>query len=115
MNSLKNVFYFIGKPRKCEVKLKCKPDDPVSKVTIYLMEPKKCEYVLGVESPLVCDILHLADEETGLLPEIRDEFFERSEDGRPSFWRWESILYSCNNRFCFLKKALSRNPLLHCV
>ena len=26
------------------------------------MEPKTCEYVLGVESPLVCDILASADE-----------------------------------------------------
>ena len=45
-----------------EVKLKCKKSDSPSAVSIYLLEPKTCEYVLGVESPLVCDILSTADE-----------------------------------------------------
>lgn len=51
-----------GKPRHVEVKLKCKKSDSPSAVSIYLLEPKTCEYVLGVESPLVCDILASADE-----------------------------------------------------
>lgn len=57
-----------GKPRHIEVKLKCKPADSPSTVTLYLLEPKTCEYVLGVESPLVCDILPHADQQTGLMP-----------------------------------------------
>jgi len=51
-----------GKPRHVEVKLKCKKSDSPSAVSLYLLEPKTCEYVLGIESPLVCDIMHLADE-----------------------------------------------------
>jgi len=57
-----------GAPRHIEVKLKCKKADSPSAVTLYLLEPKPCEYVLGVESPLVCDILPHADPESGLMP-----------------------------------------------
>ena len=77
-----------GKPRQIEVKLKCKTADSPSTVTLYLLEPKvdilknislfvdcnilpllqTCEYVLGVESPLVCDLLPHADPSTGLFP-----------------------------------------------
>ena len=54
--------FITGKPRHVEVKLKCKKSESPSAVSIYLLEPKTCEYVLGVESPLVCDILASADE-----------------------------------------------------
>ena len=57
-----------GKPRKIEVKMKCKQADSPSTVSLYLLEPKICEYVLGVESPLVCDILPHVDPNTGLFP-----------------------------------------------
>jgi len=57
-----------GKERQIEVKLKCKKADSPSTVTLYLLEPKTCEYVLGVESPLVCDILPHADE-NGMMPQ----------------------------------------------
>ena len=83
-----------GKPRQIEVKLKCKAADSPSTVSLYLLEPKvnnrqqlhnlcpiivnlltnikyniqTCEYVLGVESPLVCDLLPHADPKTGLFP-----------------------------------------------
>lgn len=57
-----------GKHRQIEVKLKCKPADSPSTVSLYLLEPKTCEYVLGVESPLVCDLLPHADPNTGLFP-----------------------------------------------
>ena len=57
-----------GKPRKIEVKMKCKQADSPSTVSLYLLEPKICEYVLGVESPLVCDILPHVDSDTGLFP-----------------------------------------------
>ena len=29
---------------------------------LFLLEPKTCEYILGVESPLICEILEHADE-----------------------------------------------------
>lgn len=53
-----------GKPRQIEVKLKCKeikghPDV----VSLYLKEPKPCEYVLGVESPIVCPLLETVDKD----------------------------------------------------
>jgi len=51
-----------GKPREIEVKLKCKQSQSLSAVTLYLLEPKTCEYILGVESPLICDILNRADD-----------------------------------------------------
>ena len=48
--------------------MKCKQADSPSTVSLYLLEPKICEYVLGVESPLVCDILPHVDPDTGLFP-----------------------------------------------
>jgi len=57
-----------GLPRQIEVKMKCKPADSPSTVSLYLLEPRTCEYVLGVESPLVCDILPHADTQSGLFP-----------------------------------------------
>lgn len=32
-------------------------------MSLYLLEPKTCEYILGVESPIICDILHLVDQD----------------------------------------------------
>eukprot|EP00088_Acartia_fossae_P000876 TRINITY_DN10336_c0_g1_i4.p1 TRINITY_DN10336_c0_g1~~TRINITY_DN10336_c0_g1_i4.p1 ORF type:complete len:548 (-),score=123.65 TRINITY_DN10336_c0_g1_i4:498-2024(-) len=57
-----------GTPRHVEVKLKCKEAESASFVSLYLLEPKTCQYVLGIESPLVCDILPQADSDTGLMP-----------------------------------------------
>lgn len=57
-----------GKKRQTEVKLKCMDGAASSTaVSLYLMEPQTCQYVLGVESPLICDILQKADE-YGLMP-----------------------------------------------
>lgn len=58
-----------GKKRETEVVLKCmeKAQSP-SKVSLYLLEPQTCHYILGVESPLICDILAQADPTTGLIP-----------------------------------------------
>ncbi|KAI7690253.1 hypothetical protein SSS_01331 [Sarcoptes scabiei] len=51
------------RPRKVEVKLKCKNDSPnPDSVAIYLMEPKTCDYILGVESPIICDLLSTVNE-----------------------------------------------------
>ncbi|XP_072939191.1 endoplasmic reticulum lectin 1 isoform X2 [Epargyreus clarus] len=52
-----------GKPRQTEVKLKClENSSSPAQVSLYLLEPRTCYYILGVESPLICDILPLADE-----------------------------------------------------
>ncbi|XP_044258642.1 endoplasmic reticulum lectin 1 [Tribolium madens] len=62
-----------GKPRQTEVKLKCLEDSTsLNTVSLYLLEPRYCEYILGVESPLVCDILSRADE-NGLIDIEEDE------------------------------------------
>lgn len=68
-----------GQPRQTEVKLKCleKAANPAS-VSLYLLEPKYCEYILGVESPLICDILDKADE-NGLV-QIPLDFGEEDAD-----------------------------------
>ncbi|XP_013185274.1 endoplasmic reticulum lectin 1 isoform X2 [Amyelois transitella] len=52
-----------GQPRRTEVKLKClENSSSPAQVSLYLLEPRTCHYILGVESPLICDILPLADE-----------------------------------------------------
>lgn len=52
-----------GKPRQTEVKLKCLENfSSVNAVSLYLVEPRYCEYILGVESPLICDILARVDD-----------------------------------------------------
>lgn len=54
-----------GKPRETEVKLKCV--EKRGTVSIYLLEPHVCQYILGVESPLVCEFLDKVDATTGLI------------------------------------------------
>uniref|UniRef100_A0A4W3GXU4 Endoplasmic reticulum lectin n=1 Tax=Callorhinchus milii TaxID=7868 RepID=A0A4W3GXU4_CALMI len=51
-----------GKPRQVVVKLKCKESESPHAVTIYMLEPQTCQYILGVESPVICKILDTADE-----------------------------------------------------
>lgn len=67
-----------GTPRQTEVKLKCVENHTAgpSSVSLFLLEPKTCEYVLGVESPLICDILEYADE-NGLLNEKIEANFDK--------------------------------------
>uniref|UniRef100_A0A336LQN8 Endoplasmic reticulum lectin 1 n=1 Tax=Culicoides sonorensis TaxID=179676 RepID=A0A336LQN8_CULSO len=63
-----------GKPRQTEVKLKClEKAVSQSSVSLYLLEPRTCEYELSVQSSLICDILNLADE-NGLVPSLFDKF-----------------------------------------
>lgn len=38
-------------------------------MSLYLLEPKTCEYIVGVESPLICNILQKADE-NGLFTKV---------------------------------------------
>lgn len=51
-----------GKPRQVVVKLKCKESESPHAVTVYMLEPQTCQYILGVESPVICRILDTADE-----------------------------------------------------
>ncbi|BFZ11530.1 hypothetical protein BsWGS_14572 [Bradybaena similaris] len=59
-----------GKPRSCEVKLKCleNPKTPHA-IVLSLEEPEPCQYALTVESALFCPILKDADE-NGLFDHI---------------------------------------------
>ncbi|XP_049868358.1 endoplasmic reticulum lectin 1 isoform X2 [Pectinophora gossypiella] len=75
-----------GKPRQTEVKLKClENSSSPAQVSLYLLEPRTCHYILGVESPLICDILPLADEQ-GLIKQTKpllvrqDAVVEKQED-----------------------------------
>lgn len=57
-----------GKRRVVEVKLKCVENlNRSHSVALYLMEPKTCEYVLGIESTMFCSMLDKADEH-GVIP-----------------------------------------------
>lgn len=55
-----------------EVKLKCKEisqsenqqqsfSHSMNAVSLYLLEPQPCEYVLGVEAPFLCPLIEAAD------------------------------------------------------
>jgi endoplasmic reticulum lectin 1 len=67
-----------GKSRQVEVVLKCLENaQSQSAVSLYLLEPTICNYVLGVESPLICNILDRVDED-GLVPS-REEISEADE------------------------------------
>lgn len=52
----------VKKPREVIVRLKCKGGGSKHSVTIYLREPTTCSYILGIESPIICDLLDTADE-----------------------------------------------------
>lgn len=58
--------------RRVEVKLKCKEisqsenqqqsfSHSMNAVSLYLLEPQPCEYVLGVEAPFLCPLIEAAD------------------------------------------------------
>lgn len=65
-----------GKPRQTEVRLKCLSNaSNINSVSLYLLEPRFCEYILGVESPLICDILERADE-NGLVETYKEDLDE---------------------------------------
>ncbi|KAE8600762.1 hypothetical protein XENTR_v10013401 [Xenopus tropicalis] len=75
VQTVKTVSHFYGggdvcevseQPRQVIVKLKCKESESPHAVTVYMLEPQTCQYILGVESPVICKILDTADE-NGLL------------------------------------------------
>jgi len=49
-----------GEPREVIVRLKCKPG--AANLALYLLEPKTCSYILGLESQLLCQLLTDVDE-----------------------------------------------------
>ncbi|KAF0288671.1 Endoplasmic reticulum lectin 1 [Amphibalanus amphitrite] len=58
----------ISAPRSVEVKLKCKQSESPNAVSLYLLEPRPCQYILGVESPIVCRLVEQANDD-GLIDE----------------------------------------------
>lgn len=67
------------KKRQTEVKLKCMDNfSSLATVSMYLLEPKTCQYILVIESPLICDILKIADDD-GL---VSKERLEKTSDVR---------------------------------
>lgn len=61
-----------GEKRQTEVQLKCPENaSSLTKVSIYLMEPRTCQYILNVETALICDVIDKIDEH-GLVPSIAD-------------------------------------------
>ncbi|KAK7506836.1 hypothetical protein BaRGS_00001687 [Batillaria attramentaria] len=52
-----------GRPRSVEIRLKCAPNSQnPHAVSLFLSEPATCEYVLVVESAMLCDLMDQADE-----------------------------------------------------
>ncbi|XP_077286148.1 endoplasmic reticulum lectin 1 isoform X2 [Arctopsyche grandis] len=79
------------KPRQTEVKLKCLENaSSPSQVSLYLLEPKICQYILGIESPLICEILDMADDNgiiswPNSMKRITDRMYaEKSKESSPS-------------------------------
>jgi len=59
--------------RSVEVRLRCRETQGnPNAVTLYLLEPRLCEYILGVESAMFCDVLQMADEH-GLIQQHSSE------------------------------------------
>ncbi|KAH8409400.1 hypothetical protein KR222_002585, partial [Zaprionus bogoriensis] len=64
-----------GLPREVDVKLTCTPViTSGTAVSMYLLEPKTCQYILVVESPIICDLMQYADENGLVKPESLQKF-----------------------------------------
>lgn len=57
-----------GRPRHTVVKMKC-TETSAHQSQLYLLEPATCEYVLSVESPLICELFRSVDED-GLVASV---------------------------------------------
>lgn len=80
-----------GEKRQTEVQLKCLENSTsMSKVSLFLMEPKMCNYILGVESPLICEIIEKADED-GLITRKSVEQASGDRDIKTGAETYESI------------------------
>ncbi|XP_055375557.1 endoplasmic reticulum lectin 1 isoform X2 [Condylostylus longicornis] len=57
-----------GEKRQTEVKLRCHENSPSpTSVSMYLLEPKICQYTLVVESEIFCEIFEMVDDDFGLI------------------------------------------------
>ena len=56
-----------GMARTAQVRLRCMKSTHLQEVSIYLLEPKPCQYILGVDSPILCSLIKNADED-GIFP-----------------------------------------------
>uniref|UniRef100_A0A1L8DW80 Endoplasmic reticulum lectin 1 n=1 Tax=Nyssomyia neivai TaxID=330878 RepID=A0A1L8DW80_9DIPT len=85
-----------GERRETEVKLKCL-ENATSKtsVSLYLLEPQTCQYILGVESPLICEILQKADDD-GL---VASSAPKTSEEGDDDYLVGNAIIEDIDVRF----------------
>ncbi|XP_030554758.1 endoplasmic reticulum lectin 1 [Drosophila novamexicana] len=64
-----------GLPREVDVKLTCTPvSTSGTAVSMYLLEPKTCQYILVVESPIICDLMHYADDSGLVTPDSLQKF-----------------------------------------
>lgn len=50
-----------GKQRHTQVKLKCMEGKTGQQISIYMIEPSPCEYIVGIESPILCPFIANAD------------------------------------------------------
>ncbi|TKS85437.1 Endoplasmic reticulum lectin 1 ER lectin [Collichthys lucidus] len=70
VQKVKLVSHFYGHGDVCDLtgesQDRCKESESPHAVTVYMLEPQTCQYILGVESPVICRILDTADEH-GLL------------------------------------------------
>ncbi|XP_034669603.1 endoplasmic reticulum lectin 1 [Drosophila subobscura] len=72
-----------SQPREVDVKLTCTPvTTSGTAVSMYLLEPKTCQYILVVESPIICDLLRYADSHGLVKPENLYKVFT-SDEGQP--------------------------------
>ena len=47
-------------------------------VSLYLIEPATCEYLLGVESPWFCNLVEKADDETSMPSSLSVDEYEEN-------------------------------------
>eukprot|EP00794_Sanderia_malayensis_P017816 gene17816-19594_t len=52
-----------GKPRNAQVKLKCMEGQTGQQISIYMVEPSPCEYIIGIESPIFCPLIATANDD----------------------------------------------------
>ena len=71
-----------GEARRVEVRLKCRESSSPNSVSLYLLEPRTCEYVLGVESMILCPLIERADSH-GVMS-LPEEDFENAFGFDPS-------------------------------
>ncbi|XP_030383805.1 endoplasmic reticulum lectin 1 [Scaptodrosophila lebanonensis] len=74
-----------GLPREVDVKLTCTPvTTSGTAVSMYLLEPKTCQYILVVESPIICDLMHYADDHGLVKAEKLQKFLHTDKPTAPA-------------------------------